>query len=262
MLRKVLFLGFVLCVVVLATLLLTGAPIGTWVVNLVEWIASLGIRGGILFALIYMVVTVCLFPQTPLNLAAGFLYGTLWGTVLVALASTAAATIAFLLSRYVARGFITRKLGRHARFESLDRAIRRHGFKLVFLMRLQPVFVPFAYLNMGLGLTRVRMLDYIAGTLLGTLPGTIIYAYAGRAVKDISFLGLHALPSEGGGPGWFLWVGLAAMVLFSILLARIAKQSFATALKNEAEERNNVIVATTVKPAIATKLDSELAPTE
>src|SRR5262249_2271887 len=141
--------GFALCAVTLVTLLLVDAPLGLWTLGVFEWIGRFGLRGGILFALIYVVTTVALFPQTPFNLGAGFLYGVFWGSVLVTIASTLAATIAFLLTRYVARDFVARKLGRYGRFESLDQAIEKHGFKLVFLMRLQPVFVPFAYLNMG-----------------------------------------------------------------------------------------------------------------
>lgn len=232
--RKLVIAAFAICAVILAALLITGAPLGAWIVATFEWIGRLGIRGGILFALIYVVTTAVLFPQTPFNLGAGFLFGVFWGSVLVTVASTIAAIIAFLLTRYVARDFIARKLGRYARFETMDQAIEKHGLKLVFLMRLQPVFVPFAYLNMGLGLTRVRLSDYVLGTVLGTLPGTILYAYAGSAVKNISFFALHIFPTEGTGSNWFFWIGLAAIVAFSILLAHIAKQSFAAAVKEQA----------------------------
>jgi uncharacterized membrane protein YdjX (TVP38/TMEM64 family) len=241
--RKILILGFVLCAITLVTLLMVDAPLGAWTLAVFEWIGRFGLRGGILFALIYVVVTVALFPQTPFNLGAGFLYGVFWGSVLVTISSTVAATIAFLLTRYVARDFVARKLGRYGRFESMDQAIEKHGFKLVFLMRLQPVFVPFAYLNMGLGLTRVRLFDYVLGTVLGTLPGTILYAYAGRAVKNVSFLAFHLLPSERSSSGWFFWIGLMAVLAFSIVLAHIAKQSFASALKERSKANGGVPIS-------------------
>jgi uncharacterized membrane protein YdjX (TVP38/TMEM64 family) len=229
--RKLLILSFVICAVILAILLFTRAPLGLWIMDTVQWIQGLGVPGGILFALIYVVITVALFPQTPLNLAAGFLYGTLWGSVVVSLASTTAATIAFFLSRYCAREIVARKLGNYARFDNLDQAIGQNGLKLVTLMRLQPVFVPFAYLNMGLGLTRVRLLDYVLGTFLGTLPGTILYAYLGSAVKDLSFFAFHTWPSEGLGPRWFFWIGLVAVATFCLVLAQIARQNFSAVAK-------------------------------
>ena len=233
--RKLLIFVFVSCAIVLVTLLLADAPLGAWIVAAVAWFHHLGLRGGVLYALIYVAATVTLVPQTPFNLAAGFLYGALWGSMLVSIASTIAATIGFLLARYCARDFVARKFGKYARFESMDQAIEKNGFKLVLLMRLQPVFVPFAYLNIGLGLTRVRVTDYMLGTLLGTLPGTILYAYVGSAVQDISFFAFHALPSENIAPRWFFWMGLLAVTALCILLAHIARQSFATALKPQAE---------------------------
>jgi len=233
--RKLLIFIFVGCAVALLTLLLAGAPLGTWIVAAVAWFHHLGLRGGILYALVYIAATVTLVPQTPFNLAAGFLYGTLWGSLLVSIASTIAATIGFLLARYCARDFVARRLGKYAKFESMDQAIEKNGFKLVLLMRLQPVFVPFAYLNIGLGLTRVSVADYMLGTLLGTLPGTILYAYVGSAVQDISFFAFHALPSETIASRWFFWMGLLAVTALCILLAHIARQSLASALKPQAE---------------------------
>ena len=102
-------------------------------------------------------------------------------------------------------------------------------------MRLQPVFVPFAYLNMGLGLTRVKLFDYVLGTFVGTLPGTILFAYAGSAVKDISFFAFHALPSEHFGPAWFFWMGLAAVAAFCMLLTQIARQNFSAVKRKTAD---------------------------
>ena len=233
--RKLLVFAFVVCATILTIALLMRAPLGFWIMDSVRWFQGLGVEGGILFVVIYIVITVALFPQTPLNLAAGFLYGTLWGSVAVSLASTIAAMIAFLLSRYCARDLVARTLGNHARFDNLDRAIGQNGFKLVTLMRLQPVFVPFAYLNMGLGLTRVRLLDYVLGTFVGTLPGTVLYAYAGSAVKDLSFFASHTWSAEGIGFRWFFWMGLVAVVAFCMLLAQIAKQNFSSVARKTAD---------------------------
>jgi len=235
--RKLLIVGFAICATLLAILLLVRAPLGAWTVALVEWVRRFGVRGGLLYALIYVISTVILFPQTPLNLGAGFLYGTLWGSVIVSIAGTIAATIAFLLARYVARDFVARRLAKYGRFESMDRAVEKNGLKLVLLMRLQPVFIPFAYLNIGLGLTRVRLLDYVLGTFLGTLPGTILVAYLGSATKELSSRVFNALPSEGISPGWFFWIGLAAMIAFTLLVAQIARQSFASTVKQQTELR-------------------------
>jgi uncharacterized membrane protein YdjX (TVP38/TMEM64 family) len=96
-------------------------------------------------------------------------------------------------------------------------------------MRLQPVFIPFAYLNMGLGLTRVRLRDFIIGSWLGMLPGTILYVYAGSLLNAAYFAhfnvrsltvhephGLHSIMYLFGG---------AAFLAFCLLISHVARTS-------------------------------------
>lgn len=59
---------------------------------------------------------------------------------------------------------------------------------MVLLMRLQPVFVPFAYLNMGLGASQVRLRDYVLGSWLGMVPGTVLYVYLGSLLPASSLI--------------------------------------------------------------------------
>ena len=75
--------------------------------------------------------------------------------------ATLGASAAFLVARYVARCAIERRIAGNPRFAAIDRAVGREGCKIVFLLRLSPVF-PFNLLNYALGLTRVRFLDYLA----------------------------------------------------------------------------------------------------
>jgi uncharacterized membrane protein YdjX (TVP38/TMEM64 family) len=232
MLRKTLLTIFAVCAAFFAVLFAAHAPLALWVIDVVQRIRSLGVAGGIVFTLVYVLLTLLFFPQTPLNLAAGFLYGTCWGSVIITIASTLTAAFAFLLARYSARGFVVRNLSRFGRFENIDSAIERNGLKLVLLMRLQPVFVPFAYLNVGLGLTRVSLLDYVVGTFLGVLPGTILIAYLGSAARDLPFYASGSGRSEQMASAWLFWAGLVAVAALSVVLAHIAHQSFGSAIKH------------------------------
>lgn len=233
--RRALLTTVAVCIAIFAGLMAFYGPLGLWLMTMVHRLRELGIAGGLLYALTYVLLTLVFVPQTPLSLGAGFLYGTLWGAVIISVASTITGTIAFLLARYCFRDFAVHRLSRFKQFERIDSAIEQNGFKLVLLMRLQPVFVPFAYLNVGLGVTRVRLLDYVLGTFLGTLPGTILIAYLGSAIKDLSFLASHAWTTEQMTAGWFFWIGLLAVAALSILLAQIARQSFASAVKQHPE---------------------------
>lgn len=61
------------------------------------------------------------------------------------------------------------------KFKAVDSAIGRDGLKVVFLLRLSPLF-PFSIGNYALGLSSVRLLDYVGATLVGILPGAFVWS--------------------------------------------------------------------------------------
>jgi uncharacterized membrane protein YdjX (TVP38/TMEM64 family) len=164
-----------------------------------------------------------------LTIGGGFAYGPLWGLVLVSPVSVLAATAAFLLGRTVARGWVTRRLGQDPRLAAIDAAVGLSGLKIVLLLRLSPV-VPFNALNYLLGLTRVRLRDFILGSWIGMLPGTALYVYIGSLVTTASELASGSRPSTGFAGHALLALGLAATLAVTVLLTRIAQRSLRSAL--------------------------------
>lgn len=205
-------------------------PLREWTVLMVTWVHSLGALGVVVYAIAYLVSPVFMFPASLLTLAAGFLYGPLWGTLLVSPASVAGSTLAFLLGRTVARERIKRRIERNTRFSAIDAAVEANGLKVVFLLRLSPIF-PFTLLNYALGLTRVRLRDFILGSFLGMLPGTFLYVYLGSSVASIATL-TSGKAANGGTAGHLLfWGGLVATILVVMLVTRTARQVLDRSLK-------------------------------
>src|SRR5688500_5561723 len=120
----------------------------------------MGLGGAALFGAVYVVAVVAMVPGSILTLAAGCLYGPLWGTALISPASVLGATLAFLLGRSVARRWVEGKLRDRPRFQAVDRAVQGGGFRVVLLLRLSPL-LPFNLLNYALGLTGVRLWKYV-----------------------------------------------------------------------------------------------------
>jgi uncharacterized membrane protein YdjX (TVP38/TMEM64 family) len=227
--RKVLLIVLLLCGCAVAFALFSQAPIAAHALAAVLWFQRQGSAGVLLYGVLDVVATVLLFPGTPLTLGAGFLYGTALGSVVISIASTAAATIGFLLARYIAGDWLKRRSERFASLRALDQTIADHGFKMVLLMRLQPVFIPFAYLNMGLGLSRVRLRDFVFGSWLGMLPGTILYVYAGSFLNSAYFTHFSASSLTVHEPRRLhtilLLLGGAAFLAFCVLISRVARTS-------------------------------------
>lgn len=126
----------------------------------------------LIFVAIYAAATALAIPGTVLTLAGGALFGVFWGTVFNSVGANLGANAAFLVSRLLGRDGVVRLLG--DRLSRLDRATRDHGFRGLLTLRLIPL-VPFNALNFGSGLTAMSWPVYALATLIGILPGTIVY---------------------------------------------------------------------------------------
>jgi uncharacterized membrane protein YdjX (TVP38/TMEM64 family) len=110
------------------------------------------------------------------------LRGLITATVLVSFASTAGASCAFLLARYLFRDPVVRRLG--PRLSRVDEALRSEGPFYLFALRLIPV-VPFFVINLAMGLTPLRLSTFWWVSQVGMLPGTIAYVVVGASLPDL-----------------------------------------------------------------------------
>lgn len=136
--------------------------------------------------LIYVTVTGLSIPgATAITLLSGWFFGFWRGVLLVSFASTTGATVAFLLSRYLARSAVQNRFG--DRFRLINDALRREGSFYLFSMRLIPA-IPFFVINAVMGLTTMKASTFWWVSQLGMLPGTLAYVYAGSSVPTLKQL--------------------------------------------------------------------------
>lgn len=160
-----------------------------------------------IFILAYAIVTGLSLPGAViLTLAGGFLFGAVFATVCVNIGATTGATIAFLISRYVLRDTVERKFGTW--LGSFHEGFANNAFSYLLTLRLIPLF-PFFVVNLVSGLTRVHIGTYVAATAIGIIPGSFVYAYAGRQLGTINSLREIASPSVVGA---FVLLGLLALL--------------------------------------------------
>src|SRR5262245_23078372 len=148
-----------------------------------QWIANSGPAGVLCYIVLYIVACVLMLPGSVLSIGAGSIFGLGPGILLTSLASTLGATAAFLVGRYLARGWVSRRLEAQPRFKAIDQAVAREGWKIVGLTRLSPAF-PFCVLNYAYGLTSVSLRDYFFASWLGMLPITVFYVYLGSLLRN------------------------------------------------------------------------------
>jgi uncharacterized membrane protein YdjX (TVP38/TMEM64 family) len=159
-----------------------------------------------LFVLMYIVVTGLSLPGAViLTLAGGFLFGSVPATLYVNLGATTGATLAFLAARYVLKDWVEHKFGRW--LEPLQQGFANNAFSYLMTLRLIPLF-PFFVVNLVSGLTRVSVGTYVGATALGIIPGSFVYAYAGRQLGTINSLKEIVSPPVVGA---FFLLGILAL---------------------------------------------------
>jgi uncharacterized membrane protein YdjX (TVP38/TMEM64 family) len=209
----------------LFALIALGRSVGSYVPQFAQWVETQGALGPLVFVVAYAAAVVAFVPASLLTLGAGAIFGVAEGVLYVFAAASLGACAAFLLSRYAARGLVEERLRGNASFAAIDRAVGDQGRKIVFLLRLSPVF-PFNLLNYALGLTRVRFADY-ALACFGMLPGTLLYVYSGKLAGDVAALAGGAQAPRGAGYYAVLGLGLAATVAVTLVITRTAKRALA-----------------------------------
>lgn len=146
-----------------------------------EWIAGFGPWAPAVFIGGYVAAVVAFVPALPLTILAGLVFGPVWGTVYTSIASTAGACLSFLLARYAARTVVARWMEPYPALGRIDRAVARHGARIVMITRLVPIF-PFNLQNYAYGLTSIGFGAYALASWLCMLPATVAFTTAAGAV--------------------------------------------------------------------------------
>jgi uncharacterized membrane protein YdjX (TVP38/TMEM64 family) len=210
-------------VAAIVALLVVGRFAGGYIPVFAAWVNGLGVWGPLVFVTAYALSVVVLFPAVLLTLAGGAIFGLLPGTLYVFCGAVLGSIGAFLVARYFARRAIEARLTGNPRFAAIDRAIGAQGLRIVFLLRLSPVF-PFTLLNYALGLTRVKLRDYVVASF-GMIPGTLLYVYYGKLAGDFAALGAGHRAERGAGYYAVLVTGLVATALATTVVTRTARHA-------------------------------------
>lgn len=161
----------------------------------------------VVFIGLYALQTAFSLPGAAIfTLAGGFLFGSLVGTFFVNIAATTGATLAFLAARYLLRDWVERQFG--DRLKPIQEGFAQNAFSYLMTLRLIPIF-PFFIVNLVSGLTRVTVGTYVLATALGIIPGSFVYANAGRQLGSINSLSEIASPRVLGA---FALLGLLSLV--------------------------------------------------
>jgi uncharacterized membrane protein YdjX (TVP38/TMEM64 family) len=170
-------------------------------------IASFGLFAPVAYIVLFALLPVVLFPVAVLAVAGGLLFGLAWGSVYTIIGASVNCALMFLLSRSVGQKRVQSLVEQRVSPSwqvRLKQADGRSGFLLLFLLRLIPA-VPYGLINYAFGLSKMRFVPYMFASVVGIIPGTLVYINLGDKALDLS------------SPSFWIAVGLIA-ALFAITL--------------------------------------------
>lgn len=176
-----------------------------------------------LATLIYVLVTGLSIPGAALlTLVTAWLFGFWPGLLIVSFASTAGATLALLVCRWIVRAGISEAGKAKLRGLGLSPEQLNEGAtgKLLFVLRLIPL-IPFFLVNVLMAALPIRAVHYWWISQLGMLPATILYVFAGSSLPNLA-----KLQAEGwaGLVDRRLLLALTGLGLFAGLLSWFAER--------------------------------------
>ena len=137
-----------------------------------------------LFIAVYISATALSIPgAVVLTIAGGFLFGTIVSTIYIDIGATTGATLAFLSARYLLGNRIQERY--KGQLNKFNDEFEKNGTHYLLTLRFIPVF-PFFLINFLSGLTKIPIRTFIWTTALGIIPGTMIFAFAGRQIGTIN----------------------------------------------------------------------------
>jgi len=219
-----------LAVGAVAAIAILGQEAASGLTTFVAWVGDFGAWAPVVFITGYALCTAALVPGSILTIAGGALFGLGAGTAYAFTAALLGATLSFLIARYAARDWVALRLRADARFGAIDRAVEGAGLRITILLRLSPLF-PFSFLNYALGLTSVRLRDFVLGSL-AMLPGTLLYVYYGALAGQLA---ASAAGEETAGTAELALqaIGLIATLGVTVAITRLARRALREATGEE-----------------------------
>lgn len=153
-----------------------------------EFILSKGKLGPIIYIILLALLPLVLFPDSVLVIGGGMVYGIIGGTILTSIGSLIGGIIAFLISRKFGRNVVKKLIKKDLILFNKNNKLS--GILLILMFRLIPIF-PFKVVSYSAGLSDISLRDFSIATVVGSLPGIIVYTNLGDKTNELGSKGFY-----------------------------------------------------------------------
>jgi uncharacterized membrane protein YdjX (TVP38/TMEM64 family) len=167
------------------------------------------------FVLVYAAVIALSVPGgAVLTIAGGFMFGSVFGTLLVVVAATLGATLVFLIARSALGDPLRARAGPF--LKRMEAGFQQDALNYLLVLRLIPLF-PFWIVNLVPAFLGVPLRTYVLGTFLGIIPGSFVFASVGAGLGSVLDSGQEFSPASVLTPQIVIaLVGLAVLALLPV----------------------------------------------
>ena len=168
-----------------------------------------------LVVLVYTPASFVMFPRWVITMTAVIAFGPWEGFVYAMSGVVLAAMASYFPGKLVSRETVKRMAG--PKLKRLTTILQQRGFIAVTLVRLVPV-APFPVVNLVMGAVRIKLADFVFGTMLGMLPGML-------AATILSDQLAAALEDPAGVNFWAIGAALLTLAAFAYFGQRYLRRS-------------------------------------
>ena len=151
-----------------------------------DYIQSFGVWAPIVYIVLFTIVPLTLFPDSILAISGGLAFGLGWGSIYTMIGALMGATLAFFITRTIGNSAINNLMDK--KFKGAKKYTDKMGIEVILLLRLIPLF-PFDIVSYLAGLSNIKFKKYIIGTIIGTIPGILIFNNIGEQIMDCTSFG-------------------------------------------------------------------------
>ncbi|WP_270506421.1 TVP38/TMEM64 family protein [Paraclostridium sordellii] len=194
----------IIILLILGTIICKILSMNIGVEDIQDYVSSFGRLAPLVYIIMFALVPLTLFPDSILAIGGGMVFGLFKGYIYTLIGALIGATISFYISRKLGRAFV-KKLTKE-KLDNIEELINSKGFFIVLILRLVPLF-PFDIISYGSGLTSIKYKDFLLATIIGTIPGILVFANIGAQSVNI-----------GSNSFYISIMGLILLVLLSLIL--------------------------------------------
>lgn len=135
---------------------------------------------------VYIIIVAFSLPGAAVaSVTGGFLFGLILGTIFNVLAASIGAMVIFLAARWgLGQTLAMRIETSEGTLKRLKAGLHDHEISVLFLMRLVPA-VPFFVANLLPALVGVKFVNFAFTTVLGIIPGAIVFTWIGVGLGEV-----------------------------------------------------------------------------